>query len=81
MLGKQIKSVSWVSATSISTARRSRSLRSAWRRERAIIADGATELESGAFHNCALIGDQWLRCWGQNDAGELGPFAGDDAPI
>ncbi|MBN2361778.1 MAG: hypothetical protein JXR83_20165 [Deltaproteobacteria bacterium] len=32
----------------------------------------ATALAAGAFHNCALLDDQTVKCWGRNDLGLLG---------
>jgi alpha-tubulin suppressor-like RCC1 family protein len=33
---------------------------------------GATAITAGAYHTCAVLGDSTLRCWGQNDLGQLG---------
>jgi alpha-tubulin suppressor-like RCC1 family protein len=33
---------------------------------------GATAITPGAYHACALIDDGSMRCWGQDDSGELG---------
>src|SRR6185295_17508931 len=32
----------------------------------------ATALTTGAFHTCALLADRTLRCWGQDEQGQLG---------
>jgi alpha-tubulin suppressor-like RCC1 family protein len=34
--------------------------------------NSATAFITGAFHTCALLADQTLRCWGQNEQGQLG---------
>jgi uncharacterized repeat protein (TIGR02543 family) len=34
--------------------------------------DTATAVEAGVFHNCALMQDATVRCWGENDYGQLG---------
>ena len=34
--------------------------------------DTATAIEAGAFHQCALLQDTTVRCWGLNDYGALG---------
>src|SRR5205814_1057204 len=34
--------------------------------------DTATAIEAGIFHQCALLQDTTVRCWGQNDYGQLG---------
>ena len=33
---------------------------------------GATSLSSGYSHACVGLGDGAVRCWGANDAGQLG---------
>ncbi len=33
---------------------------------------GATAIDLGSFHSCALLQDGSVRCWGQNDLGQLG---------
>jgi alpha-tubulin suppressor-like RCC1 family protein len=35
-------------------------------------APAATALAAGTSHTCAALGDGRLRCWGANDAGQLG---------
>jgi len=38
-----------------------------------IMAGGVSKVSSGLFHNCMIIGqDNSLRCWGNNDYGQLG---------
>jgi alpha-tubulin suppressor-like RCC1 family protein len=34
--------------------------------------NAATAIATGAFHTCAVLTDRTLRCWGQNDQGQLG---------
>ena len=34
--------------------------------------DAAAAVEAGVFHQCALLLDATLRCWGLNDYGQLG---------
>jgi alpha-tubulin suppressor-like RCC1 family protein len=34
--------------------------------------DTATQVTGGGFHTCALLQDGTVRCWGQNDYGQLG---------
>ena len=34
--------------------------------------DTATAIEAGTFHQCALLQDTTVRCWGENDYGQLG---------
>src|SRR5205823_12251684 len=33
--------------------------------------DTATAVEAGIFHQCALMQDATVRCWGENDYGQL----------
>src|SRR5437870_1340149 len=35
-------------------------------------AGGVTAVDLGAFYSCALLQDGTVRCWGQNDLGQLG---------
>src|SRR6266850_2169006 len=34
--------------------------------------DTATAVEAGIFHHCAVMQDATVRCWGENDYGQLG---------
>src|SRR6266550_4578050 len=34
--------------------------------------DTARAIEAGSFHQCAVLEDTTLRCWGENDYGQLG---------
>ena len=34
--------------------------------------DTARAIEAGSFHECAVLEDATLRCWGENDYGQLG---------
>ena len=34
--------------------------------------DTATAVEAGIFHQCALMQDATVRCWGENDYAQLG---------
>src|SRR5205823_14846075 len=34
--------------------------------------DTARAIEAGSFHQCAVLDDTTLRCWGENDYGQLG---------
>lgn len=36
------------------------------------LSSGVTQITSGANHTCALLGSGSVRCWGQNQAGQLG---------
>lgn len=38
-------------------------------------------LAAGGDHTCALLEDRTLRCWGKNDAGQLGDGTTIDAPV
>src|SRR5439155_1113418 len=39
---------------------------------RATGIDTARAIEAGSFHQCAVLEDTTLRCWGENDYGQLG---------
>lgn len=39
------------------------------------------ELEAGGDHTCALLEDLTVRCWGKNDAGQLGDGTTNDAAL
>jgi alpha-tubulin suppressor-like RCC1 family protein len=41
----------------------------------------ATQVQLGASHTCATYADRSLRCWGRNDAGQLGIGGTDDALV
>jgi alpha-tubulin suppressor-like RCC1 family protein len=36
------------------------------------LAAGVTVIASGTLHSCALLGDEDLRCWGENSFGQVG---------
>lgn len=38
--------------------------------------DGAIALALGRTHSCAILADQSVRCWGNNDSGQLGRLPG-----
>ena len=46
-----------------------------------VIASGVQEVTAAGRHSCALLDGNVLRCWGLGDAGQLGPFEGDGAPL
>jgi alpha-tubulin suppressor-like RCC1 family protein len=46
-----------------------------------VVPSGVVEVRAGGHHSCALLDDGVLRCWGANDRGQLGPFAGQGAPL
>jgi alpha-tubulin suppressor-like RCC1 family protein len=50
-------------------------------REPILVAAGVKELAAGAEHTCALLEDATVRCWGRNDAGQLGDGSTNDATI
>jgi alpha-tubulin suppressor-like RCC1 family protein len=52
-------------------------------REPILGAVGVKELAAGAEHTCALLEDATVRCWGRNDAGQLGDGSTNDstAPV
>src|SRR2546426_927975 len=43
-------------------------------------AGGVTAVDLGAFYSCALLQDGTVRCWGQNDLGQLGNGTSDPVP-
>jgi alpha-tubulin suppressor-like RCC1 family protein len=40
-----------------------------------------TALTAGGDHTCALLADRTVRCWGKNDAGQLGDGTTNDAQV
>jgi alpha-tubulin suppressor-like RCC1 family protein len=44
---------------------------------------GTVVLAAGGDHTCAVLGDGTVRCWGYNDAGQLGDGSTHDslAPV
>jgi alpha-tubulin suppressor-like RCC1 family protein len=45
------------------------------------LGDGAVALSVGAFHNCVLLMDSRLQCWGQDLLGQLGDGAMMNSPL